>query len=123
MYAIRSYYARIGDVDALAYEAINFLRRRANKAALDQASEYDLPEGLPNEQFLSEVIKERRWELFAEPEGRWFDILRLQILDEVNAHRHKDEPILKQYSSEFHVDEYYPSIPESEFYLNLNLQK
>jgi hypothetical protein len=71
--------ARIGELDGSAYEAINQVRRRANKLDLNTPSSFDLQSGLSQQQFVDSVIQERAWELCAEPEGRWFDIMRLNL--------------------------------------------
>lgn len=51
--------ARAGGIDKEAYEAINIIRRRANKAPLYLSSAYDLEEGLSNAQFADSVVAER----------------------------------------------------------------
>jgi starch-binding outer membrane protein, SusD/RagB family len=79
--------ARSGQLDASAYEAVNRIRRRANKAELYSPSKYDLVTGLTSEQFCDSVIKERELELCGETEGRWFDLLRLDMVDQIPTMR------------------------------------
>ena len=71
--------ARSGIVDDLAYNAINQVRRRANKVDINTPSKFDLQPGLSPQQFADSVVQERAWELCAEPEGRWYDMLRLGL--------------------------------------------
>jgi starch-binding outer membrane protein, SusD/RagB family len=73
--------ARSGKLDAKAYDCINMVRRRANRVDMHQPSPYDLKIGLTNEAFADSVVQERAWEFAGEPEGRWFDLLRLDIID------------------------------------------
>jgi len=86
--------ARIGEVDASVYEAINQVRRRANKVSLNSPSPFDLQPGLSQMQFLDSVIQERAWELCAEPEGRWFDIMRLGLTGTLVAVKQKQKIIV-----------------------------
>ncbi len=60
--------ARSGQLDASAYEAVNMVRRRANKVDINSPSKYDLQPGLSATQFADSVIWERAWEFCAEPE-------------------------------------------------------
>ena len=107
----------------MLYEVItNAIRRRANKKNMNTPSNIDLQPNLSNQEFLDEVLKERRWELCAEPEGRWFDIVRLHILEEVNASRHPEDVPSEMMSPDFPYTNYFAKIPLSEFYLNLNLK-
>lgn len=85
--------ARTGLVDDKAYECINMIRRRAHHLDINSPSIYDLKNGLTPEQFADSVVQERAWEFCAEPEGRWFDIQRLHMLDKVNIGRNISEPV------------------------------
>jgi hypothetical protein len=76
--------ARSGSVDASAYEAVNQVRRRANKVDLFTPSVYDLRPVLNAEQFADSVATERGWEFAGEFEGRWFDLLRLEWTKKLN---------------------------------------
>jgi starch-binding outer membrane protein, SusD/RagB family len=82
--------ARSGILDDSTYEAVDRIRRRANKLDSRVPSEFDLQKNLTSEQFIDSVVWERAWELFFEPNGRWFDVIRLDL-------RQK----LKEYSYDF----------------------
>lgn len=75
--------ARSGQLDATAYEAVNMIRRRANQCDMNSPSQFDLMPGLSSEQFIDSVVQERAWELCMEVEGRWFDIVRLDLKDKL----------------------------------------
>jgi hypothetical protein len=75
--------ARSGSLNEEAYECVNKIRRRANHVNLDVPSVYDLQPGLSHEAFADSVFTERGWELAGEPDGRWFDLLRMERLDAV----------------------------------------
>jgi hypothetical protein len=64
-----------------ALEAINQVRRRAS--GYDQSVYPDLPAGMSLNAFIDEVIKERFWE-FGFELIRWFDLLRKEMVEEVN---------------------------------------
>ena len=82
-----------GSPDAEAYEAINMIRRRANKLPVHLPSSADLSPGLSGIQFADSVIAEKGWEFIGEPESRWFDLVRLNkvesTLSEIIAYRTK----------------------------------
>jgi starch-binding outer membrane protein, SusD/RagB family len=82
--------ARAGNLTDKAYECVNRIRRRAHH--LDQyiPSEYDLPRGLSADAFADSVVQERAWELAGEPEGRWFDLVRLQKVEEETGFTQSD---------------------------------
>ncbi len=61
--------------DALAYKCLNDIRTRAG---LDTYSE------LSNSDFIDKCVQERAWELCGE-RVRWFDMVRLEIVEEVVA--------------------------------------
>jgi hypothetical protein len=50
---------------------------------LNQVSNLDLSPEISDEALLEAVVNERRWELCFEPEGRWFDVVRLELRDTV----------------------------------------
>jgi len=81
-----------GSPNALAYECLNMVRRRAMKVSPWGPSEYDFS-GLSTEAFLDTVIAEKGWEFICEPEGRWFDLVRLNkvqdIIPGIIEHRQK----------------------------------
>jgi hypothetical protein len=102
--------ARSDQLDASAYEAVNMIRRRANKVDIFSSSEYDLSPGLSAEQFADSVVQERAWEFCGEMEGRWFDLIRLEMVEKLPELRHPDEtgppndPLTKE--------DYYLPVPE-----------
>ena len=111
--------ARSGQLDASAYEAVNQIRRRANQVDLFTSSDFDLPAGLSAEAFADSVVQERAWELAGEFEGRWFDLVRLEKVEELEYTRHPDEGGFPQYTVT--KEDYFMKIPEGEQYLNPNL--
>jgi len=113
--------ARSGQLGASAYEAVNRIRRRARNADPYSPSVYDLTPGLSSETFADSVVWERAWELAGEPEGRWFDLVRLEMVEELPNLRDLDDaagppvyPITK--------DVYFFSVPEEDQLLNPNLE-
>lgn len=111
--------ARSGQLDEFAYEAVNRIRRRANKVDLYSASVYDLPTGLTAAQFADSVVQERAWEFACENEGRWFDLLRLEKVDELPELRHPLEGGPPEYP--ITEDCYFAPIPDEDRWLNPNL--
>ncbi|MBN1116711.1 MAG: RagB/SusD family nutrient uptake outer membrane protein [Bacteroidales bacterium] len=103
--------AMSGGPNADAYEAINRVRRRAG---LD-----DLQSGLSAEAFAHAVVDERKWEFAgAEPNARWFDMLRTQTIESATAKRDPNEYNLAQDPTEAN---YYLPIPLGDALLNNNL--
>lgn len=101
--------ARSGGVNADAYNAINAVRKRAGLS--------DLPAGLTDSEFINAVIDERAWE-FAAEWNRWFDLVRLEKVEEANANKHADDlqptgPITKE--------DYLLPIPGADALINPNL--
>lgn len=94
-----------GSVNSQAYDCINAIRARAGLSNLS---------GLSSADFISAVVSERGWE-FAGEYCRWFDIVRLQMLPQVNAARDPAEiPIIGPIK-------YTLPIPTSDAQLNPNL--
>jgi starch-binding outer membrane protein, SusD/RagB family len=62
-----------------AYNAINLVRARAGLP--------NLTPGLSQTAFRDSVVQERAWEFAGESGMRWFDIVRLQMLPQINAAR------------------------------------
>jgi starch-binding outer membrane protein, SusD/RagB family len=75
--------ARSGVLDVAAYKAVNMIRRRAYHENIFSNSVHDLQPGLSPETFADSVVWERAWEFCGEPEGRWFDLLRLEKIDDL----------------------------------------
>lgn len=103
--------AMSASADASAYKEINDVRRRAG---LD-----NLTLGLSQLEFRDAVVAERAWE-FAGPEQgqRWFDLVRLERVEQANSNRHANElPLVNQPSKEY----YFAPIPYNEKLINPNL--
>lgn len=62
-----------------AYAALNAVRQRAGLGDLY---------GLSAADFVEAVIEERAWEFAGEGTTRWFDLLRLERVEEANANKH-----------------------------------
>ena len=115
--------ARAGELDESAYEAVNKVRRRANKLSLLTPSEFDLPSGLTSAQFIDSVVWERAWELCTEPEGRWFDIVRLDMKDKLADYRYpQDLPTIVD-PSFLNEDWYFYLIPQEDRWLDPNFDE
>ena len=111
--------ARSGNMDASAYDAINQVRRRANKVDLFSPSKYDLQPGLTSEQFADSVVWERALEFCGEPESRSFDLLRLEMMGQLNKLKFPGQGS----TSVMLVDPttFFIPIPEADKVLNPNL--
>ena len=107
--------AHSGQLDASAYEAVNMIRRRANFEDIHSPSVHDLPPGLSAEQFADSIFWERAWELAGEPEGRWFDLLRLEMVDQLPELRYPEE--IRPSVNEVTEEDYFLQIPEEETWL------
>ncbi|HNW52469.1 MAG TPA: RagB/SusD family nutrient uptake outer membrane protein [Prolixibacteraceae bacterium] len=114
--------ARSGDLDESAFEMVNRVRRRANHVDLFTPSKYDLPPTLTAEQFVDSVVWERAWELAFEPDGRWFDLIRLNMRSKLkDLQFEKDFP--NSVSSYYLTDDwYFYKIPEEDRWLNPNFK-
>jgi hypothetical protein len=102
--------ARSGTVNADAYTAINAVRQRAGLTT-------DLA-GLTPDDFIKAVIDERAWE-FAGEWNRWFDLVRLEKVEEANANKNPGDlqpngPITKA--------DYLLPIPGADVLVNPNLK-
>lgn len=113
--------ARSGNPDDLAYEAVNIIRRRANKLPLNSPSIYDLRSGLSASAFADSVVAERGWEFCHEFEGRWNDIIRLQLYPKIEASRDKSN-ISPLVDDAYKGRTYFLPLPETDFWLNPNLE-
>ena len=110
--------ARSGQLDQSAYDALNQVRRRANFLPLDQPSDKDLMPGLAAATFADSVVWERAWEFCMEPQGRWFDIVRLQLLDELEAIQYPDEAQTTNFNEIYDDTGYHARIPKTDKRLN-----
>lgn len=111
--------ARSGNVTPLAYDCINQIRRRANHLPLERPSKYDLQTGLSAGAFADSVFSERGWELAGEPNGRWYDVLRMKRMPDILNKRDPNEGYLEFH--EFTDDMYFRPIVGSDVILNPNL--
>lgn len=103
--------AMASGVDASTYKEVNDVRIRAGLTVL--------PQGLSQTAFRDSVVQERAWE-FAGNEmcSRWYDLVRLERVEQANANRHPDEmPLTNQPTK----SRYFAPIPAIELQLNPNL--
>ena len=100
--------ARSGQPDDLAYECLNFIR---NRAGLNTYS------GLSATDFAEKCVDERAWELCGE-RVRWFDMVRLEIVEQVIA---KKDPRDNQPLHAVTEKDYTFPIPQHDEELNDNL--
>lgn len=112
--------ARMGAPDASAYAAINQVRRRANKVDMFSKSEYDLKEGLTSQQFADSVVWERALEFCAEPEGRWFDLLRLEMISKLKDLKDPKQDVIFPILN-INENNYFLPFPKSDQMLDPNL--
>lgn len=100
--------ARASAPDATAYEWLNKIRKRAG------LSEYS---GLSTQEFIDACVDERAWE-FAGECLRWFDLLRLELVDDSFTHKNKDYDPTNLHTS---GERYTFPLPASETLINPNL--
>ena len=96
--------------DQLAYDALNAIRVRGGQEAL-------LFGTLSATQFADEVVQERAWE-FAAERTRWFDLVRLEKVEEANANKN---PADLQPIGEITKDDYWFPLPYTDTSINPNL--
>ena len=97
-----------GTPNAQAYAAVNAVRSRAGLPALT---------GLTGPNFAAAIVDERAWE-FAGEWTRWFDLVRLEKVEEANATKATDD--LKPTGAITKTDYWYP-IPIGDANINSNL--
>jgi hypothetical protein len=107
--------ARDGQLDVMAYEAVNKVRRRSHKVDINSSSVYDLTPNLTTRDFVDSVVFERALEFCGEPFNRWFDLLRTG-----NAGTIKVDAPNVSYQIPMNVNYFY-DIPASEKLLNPGL--
>ncbi len=95
-----------GSPNALAYECVNRVRRRAGLE--------NLPAGLNQFAFRDAVIDEKGWEFCGEY-CRWFDLVRTEKVEEMNQHKAEDD--LKPQGT-IDKSKYFAPIPYTEIQLN-----
>lgn len=101
--------ARSGTVSTEAYNAINAVRARAGLT--------DLASGLTPDLFIKAVIEERAWE-FAGEWNRWFDLVRLEKVEEANANKNAGD---LQPNGTITKNDYVLPIPGADALVNPNL--
>ena len=114
--------ARSGNLDQSAFDAVNKIRRRANHLDLNSPSKFDLPANLTTEQFIDSVVWERAWELSGEPDGRWFDIIRLNLKDKMAEYRYPEDIPTIVPDVYLTKDWYFNQIPQEDRWANPNFE-
>jgi hypothetical protein len=102
--------ARSGGPDQLAYDCINSIRVRAGLPPL---------EGLSASDFAAAVVQERAWE-FAAEKTRWFDLVRLEMVEEAITPEKRD-PKENTLSLPITKEDYIFPFPSSDVFINPNL--
>jgi len=100
--------ARSSAPDDLAYECINTIRTRAGLSTYS---------GLSNTEFIENCVNERAWELCGE-RVRWFDMVRLEIVQDVIDQKDSSD---NQPLHTITEDDYLFPIPEHDVLLNSKL--
>lgn len=98
-----------GTPNADAYTALNAVRDRAGLGALS---------GLTGAAFADSVVNERAWEFAAEGTTRWFDLQRLEKVEEANANKNAGD--LKPIGN-ITKDDYWFPVPLTDANINPNL--
>lgn len=111
--------ARSGELDADAYDAVNKIRRRANNVPIDQPSAFDLKD-LTTTAFIDSVVWERAWELCFEPNGRWFDIIRLDLRLVIEDNKYPNDAADVVDEELLTDDWYFFLIPQEDRWVNPN---
>ncbi len=98
-----------GSVSTEAYAALNNVRERAGLPPLSD---------LTPAAFVDAVVNERAWEFAAEGTTRWFDLQRLEKVEEVNSNKHPAD--LKPLGTITRADYWFP-VPLTDANINPNL--
>jgi starch-binding outer membrane protein, SusD/RagB family len=115
--------ARSGNLDESCFEVVNQIRRRANNLDIHVSSEFDLTTDLTSEQFLDSTVWERAWELCTEPDGRWFDIIRLDLKNRMAEFRYPQDYPTYVDDKYLNEDWYFYLIPQEDRWLNPNFEE
>lgn len=110
---------RSGQLDASCHEAVNNIRQ-AYKLEINTPLQYDLQPGLSAAQFCDSVIAEGKLKLCAEPEGHWFDMLRLRLA--TNLAQIKLHQGILVYPTAIDISTFLLPIPEVNKVLDPNLK-
>lgn len=106
--------------DAPAYEAVNKVRRRANKLPIDTPdASVDLQPGLGVLEFRDAVIDERAWE-FAAEQRRWYDLVRTEKVEFAASTKDSNDI---QPAVQPGKNNYLFPVPFTEILLNPNLEQ
>ena len=103
--------ARESGPDADAYTYLNKVRQRGGEGPIPQGS-------LSAAAFADSVVQERAWE-FAGERSRWFDLVRLEMVEAVNMHKNPGD---LQPKGTITKDQYTIPLPFSETSANPNLK-
>jgi hypothetical protein len=117
-----------GSPSALAYDCINRVRNRAYAGV--GTSLNNLKPGLSGEAFRDSVFVERGWEFAAEFALRWFDLVRLELVEDAASANPQHSFLPGRSSAEWEIpkamlthDNYFLPIPEEDQLLNPKLGK
>ena len=117
-----------GAPNALAYECVNRVRNRAFAGVGTQLN--DLKPGLSGEAFRDSVFVERGWEFAGELAIRWFDLVRLELVEDAVRAKPQHSFLPGRSSAEWEIpqtlpthDSYFLPIPEEDALLNPNLNR
>src|SRR5690606_32150208 len=100
--------------DQAAYDAMNQVRLRGRAAGTKALSPAD---GLTAAEFAAEVVQERAWE-FACERTRWFDLVRLELVEWANARK---DPSDLQPIRAITKESYWLPMPYNDTSINPNL--
>lgn len=103
--------------DQMAFDCLNQIRLRGRSAGTMPLT---LADGLSASQFADSVVQERAWEFACEWGTRWFDLVRLEKVEEANAN--KDPSDLQPIGPITKADYWFP-MPYSDASINPNLSK
>ncbi len=111
--------ARSGNLNEKSFDCVDRIRRRSRNLDIYTNSDVDLQTGLSTQDFVDSVLWERAWELAGEPEGRWFDLVRSQKVEELELYRYEDEGGVPEYP--LTEEDYFSIIPPEDQILNPQL--
>jgi hypothetical protein len=116
-----------GTPNALAYECVNRVRNRAFAGVGTQAN--NLKTGLSGEAFRDSVFVERGWEFAGEFAIRWFDLVRLELVEDAASETPMHTFLPGRASSEWPIaggapthNSYFLPTPEEDALLNPKLK-
>lgn len=104
-----------GTPNAMAYECLNAVRVRAGEGPVS---------GLSPADFINAVINERAWEFAGEATTRWFDLQRLEMVEEANGPANRsplENPVIGDHGVITKKQYWFP-IPLNDQNINPNLK-